>query len=207
MSHFDDLAPSFDQEPRRVALAASVAQAIREAVPLRPTWRLLDYGTGTGLVALNLLPQVDEVVAVDTSRAMLDVLREKAAAAGLEHVTTTLCDLTATPWGGPPVDVVVSSMTLHHLADVPLVLRRAVAALQPGGWIAVADLDTESGHFHRPEEPGVHHHGFDRAQIAGWLTAAGCADVTTREACRFTRPCPDGREREYTVFLAAGRRG
>src|SRR6266568_5498239 len=47
---------------------------------------LVDLGTGTGRFALAAAPLVRRVVAVDVSPAMLALLRERAAGAGLANV-------------------------------------------------------------------------------------------------------------------------
>ena len=78
------------------------------------------------------------------------------------------------------LDLVVSSMVLHHLPDVAAAFRRLRACLSVGGWIAVADLDAEDGSFHS-DRTGVFHNGFDRQTVLEWLAQA-------REAvCRLGR--------------------
>ncbi len=57
-SYFDQSAASWDNEPRRIALMKAVGEAIlREAQPTKDM-DVLDYGCGTGLVSLFLLPHV-----------------------------------------------------------------------------------------------------------------------------------------------------
>ena len=204
-SIFDQRAAEWDNNPGRVALARAVAEAIRHAIPLRADGRLLDCGAGTGLLTLNLLPCVAEMVATDSSAGMLDVLRQKLAAAGLKNVITLLWDVATEACPAQGFDGVCSSMMLHHLRDVPAALHRMEAALAPGGWLAVADLVTEDGSFHS-DPTGVYHHGFDPQTIARWLTGAGCTDVTVREAHRMVKPDPAGHEHSYPIFLAVGRR-
>lgn len=206
MSHFDQLAPDFDSEPRRVAMAAGVAQAMLARLPLAPDATVLDFGAGTGLLTLQLLPHVARVLAVDTSAGMLDVLRGKLAAAGVTQVECVLADLEARPWDREPVDAVVSSMVLHHLGDVSLAVGRLVAAVKPGGWLALADLDTEDGSFHGPDFPETVHLGFERAVVASWLTAAGCVDVRLATAYTHCKTCADGVYREFPLFVATARR-
>ncbi|MBI5833248.1 MAG: class I SAM-dependent methyltransferase [Armatimonadetes bacterium] len=206
MSRFDTLAPQWDTNPVRAALGTGVADAMRREVPFAPDWRIMDFGAGTGLVTLRLLDSVAEVVAVDCSTGMLDVLDDKLSAAGLTQVTTHRVDLTRAAWDGEPVDAVVSSMTLHHIADVPALLARLVGAVKPGGWLALADLDAEDGSFHGPDVDDVHHQGFQRETMAAWLRAAGCGEVRVADAHRVTRPDVHGIPRTYGVFVAVGRR-
>jgi len=95
----------------------------------------------------------------------------------------------------------VSSMTLHHVRDVPAVLRHSFTLLVPGGRLAVADLDTEDGSFH-PDPAGIHHHGFDRTWIRTQLESAGFQSVSVTDVCEMPRMLPDGTTRTYPLFLA-----
>lgn len=200
-SPFDAHAAEWDANPGRVALARAVVDAVRAAVPLRADMRVMDFGAGTGLVALGLVPFVGEVTAVDASAEMLRVLGEKAKGLALH---TLQCDIGKADLPAGRFDLIVSSMTLHHLPDVPSVLRRLRPALSAGGWIALADLDTEDGSFHA-DKTGVYHSGFERAVVCRWLVEAGFAGATAHNAHRLTRPGADGAPRTYPVFLATAR--
>jgi len=202
-ARFDAVASDWDSQPRRITLAKAVVEAVRAAVPLRPDMRALDVGAGTGLVSLGLLAHVADLTAADASPGMLRVLEEKARGLGLGHrLHTRQIDLSEGEWPAGSFDLIVSSMTLHHLPDVPGVLRRLRPALRPGGWIALADLDTEDGSFHA-DKTGVYHSGFDRAELCRWLSEAGFASPAARDAHRMTKPGADGVTRDYPIFLAA----
>ena len=200
-SSFDARARTWDDDPRRVKLAESIFAALERAVPLRAEWTALDYGAGTGLLALALAARVRRVLAVDASAGMLAVLAEKARAGGCANVAGLRADFATDALPAGPFDLVVSAMTLHHVADVAGLLRKFFALLAPGGRIALADLDTEDGSFHGPDAPGVHHHGFDRAALARQLAAAGFIDVRFSDAARSEK-----NGRVYAVFLAAARK-
>lgn len=182
-------------------MATAVADAIAAAVPLAPEWRALEYGCGTGLVGIRLLPYLRHLVAADLSPGMLAVLREKAAAAGLDRITTQVLDLTSTPPPADRYDLIFSSMALHHIPDVRALVRAFGAMLIPGGWVALADLDSEDGSFHEPDVPGVAHHGFDRSALERWLREAGFTEVTFRTAHSVVKE-REGKSRRYPVFLA-----
>ena len=204
-SRFDSAAAQWDSNPTRVKLARAVGEAIRRAVDPQPGWRALDYGAGTGLVTLHLQPCVGSVVAVDLSAGMLEQLAAKLAGAGIANVQTRQWDLEKESYPETGFDLVVSSMTLHHLRDVPLVFQRFAALLKPGGVLAVADLDLEDGSFHG-EVADVFHHGFDRRQVCQWLGESGFVDVSTQEVHRMEKPDSSGRLHSYGVFLATGKR-
>lgn len=205
-NRFDAQAAEWDNNPGRLATAKNIAESLVKAVPVERTWRALDCGAGTGLLTLNLLPHVADICATDSSAGMLEQLQKKIAAAKIQHVCTLLWDAEAEPCPRGGFDLVCNSMVLHHLRDVPAALQRMVHAARAGGWLAVADLETEDGSFH-PDPAGVHHHGFAPESIKRWLAAAGCRDISTHTAYTIIKPDTTGREHHYPIFLATARRG
>ena len=203
-ARFNRVAAGWDSNPARVELAKGVAEAIQKAVPISQDMAILDFGAGTGLLTLGLLPYVAHVTAVDASDEMLRILADKLKAQGIENVKTRHCDIGTEPLPEAAYSLVVSSMVLHHIVDVPRTLTILRRCLRPGGWIALADLDSEDGSFH-PDPTGVFHKGFDRGQICRWLEDAGFADVSIQDAYRMRRRQEDGTTREYPVFLVTGR--
>lgn len=206
-NHFDDAAATWDDEPRRVVLMRAVGEAIlREA---RPTsvMDVLDYGCGTGLVGLFLLPHVRSVTGADSSRGMLEVLRKKLAEGNITRMQTTPLDLEHDPLPGERYHLVVTSMTLHHVADTDRVLRAIHELLLPGGTLCIADLDTEPGVFHGPEAAAsVHHHGFDRSELKDRLRRMGFREIRDVTAHTIRRPVQTGEERDFPVFVITANR-
>jgi tRNA (cmo5U34)-methyltransferase len=198
--HFDRAAATWDLRDRRVALAHAVAQAVAARVPLAGKRSVLDFGCGTGLVTLELAPQVGSITGADTSPGMLSILAEKASALGIPVQLISLDAEGSRDLGGP-YDLIVSSMTLHHVADVPALLRRFSLHLRPSGQVALADLDEEDGSFHE-STVSFHHRGFPRERMAAWLEEAGFRDVRLGAAAVTVK-----QGREYPVFLATARLG
>ncbi len=199
MTDFDALAKVWDADPRRADRARRAADAIADAVPLRSSMRVLEYGAGAGLLGLALAGRVRELVMLDSSAGMIEAARARIAASGAPNVSADLGDLTEGPWAGEPFDLVVSLMVLHHVPDVCLLLRRLSNATRPGGWIAVLDLEPEGGEYHDPDFEG--HHGFSRGTLRRAFSAAGYAHVTVRNALT-TERAVNGELRSFGVFLA-----
>jgi len=196
---FDQAAGTWDLTDRRVALAHGVTEAIKGAVALTGDLSVLDFGCGTGLVTLALAPLVGAITGADTSSGMLATLADKARAQAVLVALRQLAAGSDLDLGGP-YDLIVSSMTLHHVADVAALFRQFRQHLRPGGRLALADLDQEDGSFH-DDATGVQHAGFSRADIRTWLADAGLVEIEIRTAT-VTRK----EDRDYPVFLAlAGR--
>ncbi|HET6420223.1 MAG TPA: class I SAM-dependent methyltransferase [Geobacteraceae bacterium] len=197
---FDKVASTWDEEPRRVKLAADVAKAVIREAGLSRDMDILDYGCGTGLVALYLQPHVRSVTGADTSRGMLEVLRQKVTEAGITNIRTALID----PADERPLEgtfhLIVSSMTMHHVQDVEALFRKLNRLLPPGGRLCIADLDAEDGSFHG-DMTGVAHLGFDRREIGAMMGSAGFSEVRDTTAAVIVKDGDGTTRREYPVFL------
>ncbi len=201
---FDTAAQTWDENPARIAMASAIADAMIARVPPRPDADVLDYGAGTGLVTLRLQPHVRSIVAADSSQGMLDKLTEKVRASGMRNVAAVLLDLERDPPLDQRFDLIVSSMTFHHIADVAALVRALRGMLKPKGWLAVADLDLDGGEFHS-DPTGVKHDGLDREEMKRAFEDSGLSDVSIETAYTITRDVPGRGSREFSVFLIIGR--
>lgn len=207
IKRFDAAAADWEEKPQRVALARRVAEAIQQAIPLADTMQILEYGCGTGMISRALSPQVKKITAVDTSPRMLEVLRQKAGEEKIENIETRVHDLTRKPLPNNEFDLVISSMTLHHIPDIDALLQRFFATLKPGGYLAVADLVTEDGSFHE-DNSGVAHHGIDPEAVRTMLKKYNGREIGVQEIHSIERPLKDGATvRNYPIFLAWCRKG
>ena len=200
---FDKAAARWDEEPTRVRLGQDVASAIARAVPLGPTMDVLDFGCGTGIVTLQLAPSVGFVTGVDSSQGMLEVLNAKIDRQGRTNVTTRRLHPGDALAGAH--DLIVSSMTLHHIEDIDALLTQFFRSLKAPGWLCVADLDPEQGEFHE-DNTGVFHFGFERAALRRALVGAGFVDVQDVTAAEVVKPTRQGALRTFSVFLVTGRK-
>ena len=200
MSMFDEKAQEWDT-PERQERARAVAQVIREHVILSTSMRVIDIGAGTGLLGLELASHVGSMVLAEPSAGMLEVARQKLAGSGPANATAIEFDLPAEPPPGAPFDLAVSLLMLHHVEDTQAVLSSIHALLAPDGRMALLDLDSEDGSFHDEDAEGIHHHGFDQAEIVRLAESAGFEGVETRIVYEVER---DGRS--YPLFLLTGRR-
>jgi len=206
-TYFDQSAATWDDAPRRIALMKAVGQAIlRQACPSREM-DVLDYGCGTGLVSLFMLPYVRSVTGADNSPGMLEVLRQKIAGGGIDNMRIMQLNLEDGAVPDHKYHMIVTSMTMHHVADTEKVLRAFHQLLHAGGRLCIADLDTEPGLFHPPEAAhSVHHHGFDRERLKAQLAAAGFMGMHDVTAHTVRKPIDNGTERDFPVFLVTATR-
>ncbi len=196
---FDEKAATWDDDPAKVDRAAAVARAITTTLPLDGNTRMLEYGAGTGLVTQALQHAVGPVTLADASTGMRAVMQEKLEAGALVDARIWALDLTADDPPDEQFELVVTVMTLHHIADLTPVLAGFSRLLVPGGHLCIADLAKEDGSFHGHDFGG--HNGFDREWLTDRLHAAGFTDVGFVHCTDMVR---DGVS--YPVFLATSTR-
>lgn len=202
---FDAAAARWDEKPARVQLAGEVAEAIIGQVELTPAMKMMDFGCGTGLLSLRLQPLVGSITGVDSSAGMLEVFKAKIAKDGRTNIETQLIDPDKDGVLTGSYDLIVSSMTLHHIHEPKVLLRQLYAVLARGGVLAIADLDPDGGRFH-DDNTGVFHFGFERAALRALFAETGFIDVRDSTATETIRQAPDGSTRVFSVFLISGRK-
>jgi 2-polyprenyl-3-methyl-5-hydroxy-6-metoxy-1,4-benzoquinol methylase len=202
---FNKEAARWDANPHRVKMAKDIAASIRKQITLTPQMDILDFGCGTGVLALELQPFVRSVTAVDSSQGMLDIVEAKAAQLKLDNVKTRLVDMEQGDKLTGHYDLVVCSMTLHHIEEPGPVLQQFFSVTKAGGYLSIADLDPEGGQFH--EDPtGVFHHGFDKAVLSEKFRKTGYANISVGHAADMVKPGKGGKVGQFTLFLMTGQR-
>ena len=202
-AHFDSKARQWDDNPLFRERGLKIAEAIRNAVPLHRHMSAFDYGCGTGLLSFPLKDELGAILMADSSSGMLEVVNEKIAAQGVRNMTTMKIDLLADPQPALQFDLIVSSMTLHHVPDTDHILHVFHHLLNPGGYLCIADLDQEDGSFHGPEVDV--HHGFDRTDLSRRAAQAGFTDTQFQTVFSIAKALASG-SRDYPVFLMTARR-
>lgn len=107
-----------------------------------PSDRVLDVGTGTGVVALRAARQVGphgKVLGVDFSEGMLATSQAKALVAGLsDRAEFRKMDAEALDLAGGSFEVVVSLFALLHFPNPLVALKEMFRVLRPGGRLVLA---------------------------------------------------------------------
>ncbi len=195
---FDLAAATWDEKPSRVELAHRHVNAIKSKVLLNDTMDLLDYGCGTGLVSLQLLPHVKSLLGLDTSAGMLEVFRRRLTE---NRLTNGRCEIMGSTIPENSFHLIISTMTMHHVENLAPLFKQFHTALHSGGRVALLDLDEEDGSFHGVDAAGVFHLGFNRNDFASALKDAGFRNISVDTASTFRR---EGDVRDYSIFIALG---
>ena len=197
MSRFDNVAQHWDSKSKRVSIAKHAVENITQRINTRNK-TILDYGCGTGLLAYGLSEGAKEVVGMDSSRGMLEVFTQKNSELGFDNVRCEYHDADRDTLVKESFDLIVSSMTLHHIKDPKNFLGQCYAALKSDGQLSICDLDEEEGDFHG-DNSGVEHFGFSHAYMQELFAQSGFEVSFLKNIYHVEK---EGRE--YPVFLIIG---
>jgi ArsR family transcriptional regulator len=134
--------------------------------------RVVDVGTGTGALLTLLAAAVNQVVAVDSSEAMLARASQHCRRAGLDNVVFQRADVRALPLRDACADAVYGSLILHHLVRPLEGLAEMARIARPGGQVVVIGF-TRHEYVWMRDELAHHQLGFAREEIEELFGAAG----------------------------------
>lgn len=119
-----------------------------------PQARVLEIGCGTGSTAIRHAPHVAHVQGIDYSGKMIEIARQRAAAAGCSNVSFTTSSAEAFEAAPGSFDAILA-LNLLHLLDAPgALVERAHRLLRPGGIFVTSTMClAEAVPFMRPVAP------------------------------------------------------
>lgn len=177
--------------PRVIAIAQAVVQAIRNATTLdKEKTSVLDFACGSGHFARQFHSHVASLSGVDINEAAVAKYNALAAELGVaDHmhaITADIVDGDSNPLAGKTFDAVVCSAAFHHFKDPAKVTKLLASFLRPGGALLVVDVSRDSPEgglapkdYKFGDTPGtaVHHEGFSGGEIKTMFEAAGLTNV------------------------------
>jgi ubiquinone/menaquinone biosynthesis C-methylase UbiE len=112
---------------------------------IAPGWRVVEVGTGTGVVAREVAALVGprgRVTGVDRSRVLLAAARRRAREDGLgDRLRFRRGEAAALPLAASRFDCALAVTVLLHVARPTAMLREMVRVTRPGGTVGVQDQD------------------------------------------------------------------
>jgi 2-polyprenyl-3-methyl-5-hydroxy-6-metoxy-1,4-benzoquinol methylase len=199
-NEFDEKAMAWDDDPQHAKRAQTIAKAIGEEIPNDPSLTAMEYGCGTGLLGFPLRDRFSKITLIDSSKGMLEVLKEKIAKSAATNMEALNVDLLESPNSlSITFSVIYSAMVLHHIPDIGKMLSTWHSLLAHPGYLFIADLDSDKGLFHGPEFKG--HNGFDRNDLQKIAGKAGFVEVKFRTVSEINKTASDGVQRTFPLFL------
>ena len=170
---FEQIANRYDTE-ERMELAKVIVKEVRSELRNSQSKSLIDYGSGTGLVSLELTDLIGSILLVDSSQQMLEAAEAKVSHFGITNASVLYADFTReTP--ELKADIVLMSLVLLHIPDNHKILKELFNILNVGGKLIIVDFDKND----RIDHPTVHN-GFSHEELKKGLSEVGFKSIDIR---------------------------
>jgi 2-polyprenyl-3-methyl-5-hydroxy-6-metoxy-1,4-benzoquinol methylase len=215
---------SFWRDPQFIRLY--VGAIVEEYLELLSTYcgkarRILDVGCGAGYVSLELARNGHHVVGIDISEANIEIARRTAADNPYKDGFGSLA-YHVQPFheAQGEYDVVLFSVSLHHMPDVEGVVKRAKELVRPGGHLLCCEPCHErfreqdaaqvalirgllalTGHWY--DEKDVVPHIGDRSALSDFVSGVRTEYVLERDPSEPQGQSPHDLEADGETMLAA----
>lgn len=185
---WDEIAKDWESRPTTQAFTKFVFEQLVELTDLTDK-RVLEVGCGTGLLAKHLSPIVKDIVALDSSEAMIEELDKKL----LSNVEPVVDELTRGLAAQHPAfrgqfDLIIAASVCEFIDDLDMTMTVAHSLLEQGGAMFVWDVQqTQTGT------------GLEIERLVQSMQSAGFSQVSQQKA--FSIMTDDG---ELDVSIVVG---
>jgi 2-polyprenyl-3-methyl-5-hydroxy-6-metoxy-1,4-benzoquinol methylase len=205
MNEFDIKAAGWDQNKMHWDRSEAIAIGIKGMITLNTEMKVLEYGAGTGITSFLLKDHVKEITLMDNSSEMVRVMTDKIKTSKVKNLKVLNFNLEHSDYENDRFDLIFTQMVLHHVTDIDLIISRFKKLLNPGGYLAIADLYPEDGSFHGADFTG--HKGFDVEVLSSQIKNQGFTNISHRKCFVINKKISDSETKRFDVFLLVSTRG
>lgn len=163
---FDERAKDWDKKQITLDKTEACINNLKQALDFSKIKSILDYGCGTGLVAFSLVNDSNKVLGLDNSDGMVEEFNKKVQNKNLTNIKAKQHNILKDDLPKNSFDLIVCSMSLHHIENLEIFFKKCYEALKNGGYICINDLEKEDGTFHKKiNNLGVYHFGFTQQEL------------------------------------------
>jgi ArsR family transcriptional regulator len=171
---FEEVGPDWDSIRRVFNDDVHRARAISRLIP--SGLLVADIGTGTGILARDLVAAGVRVLAIDRSERMLQAATANLVDLPLGSVEFLRSEASALAVDSQSLDAAMAHMVLHYLASPAEAILEMVRVVKPGGRVIVVDF-VHHEHEWMEAELGVIWQGFELESVRRWFSDAGLVDI------------------------------
>ena len=133
---------AYDLRMQKLKDIENESNCIRNLLRIKKSDLILEIGTGTGELALNISAYCKQVVAIDVSKTMINFARMKAEAQNKTNIQFYNAGFLTYENRDDPFDVIITQLALHHLPDYwkMIALKRIYGTLKEGGKFYLGDV-------------------------------------------------------------------
>ncbi|MDD5617655.1 MAG: methyltransferase domain-containing protein [Candidatus Omnitrophica bacterium] len=143
---FKSWSNEYDMTLGSISFHKGLLKLVAQLAAVRKNDKVLDIGCGTGLLSLRLLKAGDcSITGIDSSKEMMSIFRNKICRLKLgNRITCKLMDASSPKFKRNTFDIVVSTVTLHHLKDKASPLKNIYRIIKPGGKLIIGEIDMDT---------------------------------------------------------------
>jgi ubiquinone/menaquinone biosynthesis C-methylase UbiE len=104
----------------------------------------VDIGCGAGHLSYTLAPLVDNVTATDSSRAMLNIVKEQARSKDFINLEAKQCRAEELNQHFSDIDLVCSRYSAHHWSDFNSAIEQIGNIVRKGGYLLIIDIEGDT---------------------------------------------------------------
>jgi len=202
MNEFDIKAAAWDKNPMHWDRSEAIANEIKKFIPLNKDMTALEYGAGTGITSFLLKDHLKKITLMDNSTEMVKMMNIKIEATKVKNMLALDFDLEHNDYTGGTFDLIFTQMVLHHVNDIESIIKKFSSLLNPGGYLAIADLYEEDGSFHGEGFTG--HKGFNIGKLSEILSKNGLKKLTHKTCFTIDKKISETKTKKFDVFLLIG---
>lgn len=195
---FDDYAKKWDTD-RRINRAKIISEEISNSIEINKEYSAMEFGCGTGLISFNLVEKFENITLIDSSKGMIDVVKEKIEKYEVDNMKPYAIDLFNEEII-EKFDLIYTSMVLHHIQDISGLANKFYTLLNDGGQVIIVDLDKEDGSFHKNEPEFNGHNGFDQEKLKNIFIEVGFRDAESTTFF-YDEKKIEGKNIKYSLFI------
>lgn len=204
MNEFDIKAAEWDKNPMHWDRSYAIAKEIIKLIPLKKQMTALEYGAGTGVTSFMLKDYLKEITLMDNSSEMVRIMNEKIETTKVKNLKALNFDLEHNDYKAGMFDLIFTQMVLHHVTDIENIIKKFYNLLNPGGYLAIADLYPEDGLFHGAGFTG--HKGFNIEELSKKVMNQGFTNISHCLCFVINKKISDTETKQFDVFLLIAKR-
>jgi tRNA (cmo5U34)-methyltransferase len=204
MTEFDLKAAGWDRNQMHWDRSAAIVNSLLEQIPVNIDMAALEFGAGTGITSFLLKDHLKKITMMDNSPEMVRIMNDKVRETEATNLGAVCFDLEKKSWKGEKFDLIISQMVLHHITDIENIIDKFSNMLNPGGFLAIADLYPEDGSFHGDGFAG--HRGFDTRELSDLIQKKGFGNISSRKCYVINKKITETDIKQFDVFLLTATR-
>ena len=135
----------YDESHAKFRDVPKESKELLDTLSVKPGESLIDFGCGTGVLAIEAARRGLKVIAIDISPAMLSYAKSKATELGVDSINFVESGFLNYQHLSGPVDYVTTSFAFHHLPDYwkTIALKNIYKMLKDSGRLYIQDVVIE----------------------------------------------------------------